>query len=121
MVGIDDIRTGITQNLGTIAVGAGVAAIGGGVALAALTGSKSKKRAKRSRKKITHTRRGWKQDRKRKSKQPWEVAYRRRKKRSRSHKRSSKRGIHYTKNGQPYKILSSGKARFIKKTKRRSR
>jgi hypothetical protein len=28
---------------------------------------------------ITHTKRGWKQDRKRKSKESWEVAYRRRK------------------------------------------
>jgi hypothetical protein len=26
-----------------------------------------------------------------------------------------RKGIHYTKYGQPYKILASGKARFIKK------
>jgi hypothetical protein len=30
-----------------------------------------------------------------------------------------KKGIHYTKNGQPYKILSSGKARFIKRKGRK--
>jgi hypothetical protein len=31
------------------------------------------------------------------------------------------KGIHYTKKGQPYKILANGRARFIKKTKRRNK
>lgn len=30
-------------------------------------------------------------------------------------KRSHKGGVKYTKNGQPYKILPNGKARFLKK------
>jgi len=37
-----------------------------------------------------------------------------RKHRVRRHKRGS-RGIKYTKNGQPYKIMPNGRARFLKK------
>jgi uncharacterized membrane protein YhiD involved in acid resistance len=96
-----------------VAVGAGVAALGTGVALAALGGKKSKKK---NRKRITHTKRGLAQDRKRRSKQKWEVAYRRRKNKK---SRKSKRGIKYTKKGQPYIILASGKARFIKGKRRK--
>jgi len=33
-------------------------------------------------------------------------------------KSKSRKGIHYTKNGQPYKILSNGRARFIKRRKK---
>jgi hypothetical protein len=39
----------------------------------------------KNKKRITHTRRGWRQDRKRRSKQKWEVAYQKRKKRSGRH------------------------------------
>ena len=39
----------------------------------------------------------------------------------RKKKVSRRKGIHYTKKGQPYIILKSGKARFVKKTKRRAR
>ena len=109
------------ENMGLVAIGAGVAGVGAGLGIAALVGGKTKKKARKSstkRRRITHTKRGWKQDRKRKSKQKWEVAYRKHK---RKHHSKSKRGIHYTKKGQPYKILASGKARFIKKTKRRAR
>jgi hypothetical protein len=110
-----------------VAVGLGAAAVGGiagGLGVAALVGNSKK------RKKISHTNRGWKQDRARRSKQPWEVAYQKRKRkkarnkrRSPSHSRSkrkhsSKRGVKYTKNGQPYIILSTGKARFIKRKRR---
>lgn len=95
---------------GGAVVGAGLGA--GAVALASGATSSVKRRKTKSR--IKHTSRGWKQDRKRYNKrQKWEVAYRKRK-RKRS---SSRRGVKYTKNGQPYIILKSGKARFIKKSK----
>jgi len=38
-----------------------------------------------------------------------------RKRRHNKRKRSSKGGIKYTKNGQPYKIMPNGRARFLKK------
>lgn len=86
--------------------------------VSALEGSSSTGSSKRKRK-ITHTKRGWKQDRARRSKQKWEVAYQKRKRKLAKKKHSKRKGIHYTKNGQPYKILSSGKARFIKKSHHR--
>lgn len=76
---------------------------------------KAKSKAKRSKRKITHTKRGWKADRSRRSKQPWEVAYQRRKKHKSSKHTKKKVGkVYYTRKGQPYKILSNGRARFIK-------
>lgn len=95
------------------AIGAGVAVVGAGVAISALSGKKNKKRSRR-----THTKRGWKQDRKRFNKsQKWEVAYRKRK---RKHKKFSRRGkIHYAKRtGQPYIIKANGQAKFIKGKRR---
>lgn len=116
MVGLDDVKSAVSSNIVPIAVGAGVAVAGTGVAIAALSGGSNKKTSKRVRKKITHTRRGLKQDRARRSKQKWEVAYQRRKRKNHKSKNSkSRRGIHYTKNGQPYKIMANGRARFIKK------
>jgi len=132
MAEIDSLKNGIigivddAQNALRTPIGA---AIGGAVIGSAVVGavavgvasrkSSTKRRKSKSSKKITHTKRGLKQDRKRRSKQKWEVAYQKRK-RSKSRKKSkSKRGVHYTKNGQPYKIMSNGRARFIKKTKRR--
>lgn len=110
----------ISNNTGAVIGGA---AVGGAILGAVATGAivsktSSSKTSRKKRKKITHTKRGWKQDRKRFNKsQKWEVAYRKRK--ARKHRKSkSKRGIHYTKNGQPYKIMSNGRARFIKKSKR---
>ena len=122
-MGLIDNAIGLAkENVGITALGAGLVGVGAGVGIAALVGGKTKKKARKSstkRRRITHTKRGWKQDRKRKSKQKWEVAYRKRKK---NKKNSYKRkGVHYTKKGQPYIIMSSGKARFIKKTKRRAR
>jgi hypothetical protein len=107
------------QNPLATAAGIGVVALGAGVATGAVIGATTKRKARksrRSRKRITHTRRGWKQDRKRKSKQKWEVAYRKRKK-----MKSKRRGkIHYArKTGQPYIILASGKAKFIKGKRRK--
>lgn len=121
-MGLMDNANGIIkENPVGVALGAGAIGIGGGLAVGALVGGKSKKKTRKSRankKRIKHTSRGLKQDRKRRSKQKWEVAYQRRKKK---HSKKFKRGIHYTKKGQPYKIMSNGRARFIKKTKRRSK
>jgi len=120
-MGLLDNATGMAkENLGLVALGAGVAGVGAGIGVASLIGGKTKKKTRKSRnrRKITHTSRGWKQDRKRKSKQKWEVAYRRHKKK---HKKGSKRmgKVYYArKTGQPYIILSSGKAKFIKGKRR---
>ena len=122
--GISGIVGDITQFPGTsVATAIGGAVVGGALTGAVVSGvttrkTKSRRTKRKSSKKITHTKRGWKQDRKRRSKQKWEVAYQKRKKRKHSKrktKRVSRKGIHFTKNGQPYKILSSGKARFIKR------
>lgn len=104
-----------------VAIGAAGVVVGAGLGAGAVAlSSRSKSRSNIKRKKITHTKRGLKQDRSRRSKQKWEVAYQRRKK-MKSKRSKSRKGVKYTKNGQPYIILSSGKARFIKKTKRRNK
>lgn len=119
--GITGITTDVKEYLGTSTS----AAIGGAVVGSAVTGavalgiaaakSKSSKSRTKSKRRITHTKRGWKQDRKRFNKrQKWEVAYRKRKAR-----KGHKKGVRYTKNGQPYIILKSGKARFIKGRRRK--
>jgi len=117
--GITDIKEFVAEHpLGT-AIGAGIVGAGVVGGVIAISGKKTKGKTRKSRKKITHTKRGWKQDRKRRSKQSWEVAYQKRKRKKHSSKK--RKGVHYTKKGQPYIIMSSGKARFIKKTKRRTR
>lgn len=126
---LDTLKDGITglssEIQGALRTPTG-AAIGGAVIGGAVIGavalgvaaskSSSSKRSSKKRKRITHTKRGWKQDRKRFNKrQKWEVAYRKRK------AKKSTRGkgrVRHTKNGQPYIILKSGKARFIKKGRR---
>lgn len=117
MVSIDEFKNAIpsviSNNMGKIAVGAGVAAIGGGLVGAALVGTSRKKK----------TSRGRKRDRKFISKQKHERRYKRKTKgkRYKSKKRKSStrsKGVKYTKNGQPYIILSSGKAKFIKGKRR---
>lgn len=121
--GIDGLLekgSGVLQS--PLAAGVGGALVGaavGGTTVGLLMASAPKatsSSAKRKRKRITHTKRGWKQDRARRSKQKWEVAYQRRKKHSSSRRRT---GVRYTKNGQPYIILKSGKARFIKGRRKR--
>lgn len=118
MVGLDDIKSAVSANIVPIAVGTGVALVGTGVVIAAASRSKSKKK----------TRAGRKRDRKYISKQKHEQAYlrkhpKRRKTgkyyKTKSRKSKSKKGIHYTKKGQPYKIMANGRARFIKKTGRK--
>ena len=125
-MGLDSLKDGVvgfvTANKAATAVGAGVVGAGLVVGAVALSRKKTKRKTRKSgpkRKRIKHTSRGWAQDRKRKSKQKWEVAYRKRKKKhnSRSSKRRGK--VHYArKTGQPYIILASGKAKFIKGKRR---
>ena len=86
-----------------------------------------KKKAKKKTSKRTtrkkyqgHTKRGWKLDRAKRSKEKHELAYQRRKKST--SKRTTKKRVgvtYYTKNGQPYKILANGRARFIKGKRRK--
>lgn len=122
-MGIGDVlESGIgiieSNPLAAFGIAAGAGAVVGGVVTGLAVSSSKKKRVSKSRnsrkrgRRIRHTKRGWAMDRKRRSKQKWEVTYQRRKK-----KGKSRRGIHYTKKGQPYKIMSNGRARFIKKSK----
>ena len=124
ILGISDKVEGIIGNhpvasIGGVALGSAVigTVIGGAIA------SKSKRR-KSSKKKTRKTGSvGRRRDRKYISKQKHERAYQKRRKKlgkktyGKYYKRKSKskKGIHYTKNGQPYKILANGRARFIKK------
>ena len=114
----------IGDNLGKIALGAGVGVVGAGLVGLAIAGAKNKRKS---------SKRGSKRDRMFKSKQKHEQRHKRKRKykiygrkgwihpkRKRKSNRSSRRGVKYTKNGQPYIILASGKARFIK-GKRRSK
>lgn len=132
-MGLDNLKDGIINTVKAHPVGTafGAAGVATGAVLgtAAIIGAVKRRKSKRSksrstrkkRRRIKHTRRGWRMDRRRFNKrQKWEVAYRKRKKK-RGKKMRSKKGIHYTKKGQPYKIMANGRARFIKKTKRRSR
>lgn len=117
-MGIDDLKNAVASisptNLGLIAAGVGVTAIGGGLVAASLIGSKRKKK----------TSKGRSRDRKFKSKQKHEKRYKRKRKykvyksKSKRTKRNNTGKIKYTKNGQPYKILANGKARFIKGKRR---
>ena len=106
------IRENPTAAIGGAVIGSAIigTAIGGVIAAK----KKTTKTTRKKHRKITHTKRGWAQDRKRRSKQKWEVAYQKRKKKSKSRK-----GVHYTKNGQPYILLKNGKARFIKGKRKR--
>ncbi len=114
-----DIIGFVSENRVASAVGAGV--IGAGIIGAglAMAGSKSKRRSRRT----SATKKGRSRDRKFKSKQKHEQRYKRKgkfkvyhtkKSKSRKYKKT-RNGIKYTKNGQPYKILANGRARFIKK------
>lgn len=95
-----NVTTFIKENIGTIGAGVGGLALGGTVGYLAGRASnkrkKSKRRAKsKSSRKRSHSYKG--------------------------HKYTSHRRIHYTKTGQPYLILASGKARFISKKSARVR
>lgn len=116
-MGLDNLKDGIVgfvkENPVGTAVGVGAAVVGTGLVIGAISRSSSKKKSRRS-----HTKRGWKLDRKKFNKsQKWEVAYRRRKrKHKKGSKRSHRRGkIYYAKKtGQPYILKANGQAKFIK-------
>lgn len=127
----DDITGFATEHRIATAAGVGAVGVGAGVALGAAIGSRTKKKARKSKFKRRRAR-----DSRFKSKQKHERRYKRKRKYKiygrkgwihpkRKHHNSkrlgSKRGIRYTKKGQPYKIMSDGKAKFIKKSKRRRR
>lgn len=103
MAGVTDF---VKTNIGTIGAGAaglGVGAVLGGSAVYALTKSKRKPKRKRARKRNPKNRRS----KKRKKYYPRTAGKRK--------DRSTKR-IRFTKSGQPYVLMASGKARFIKKS-----
>lgn len=119
---INDVVGLIKENPISSAIGAGVIGAGAGLGTAAVIGAVTKGKTTKSatkRKRITHTRRGWSQDRRLRSKQKWELAYQRKKRKKNRHskKRSKRRSgkVYKTKNGQPYILMKSGKARFIKR------
>lgn len=112
------------QSATAAAVGA---ALGVGGALLATGGSKKKSTTSKKKK----SKSGRARDRRFKSKQKHEQRYKRKRKykvygkkgwvnpkKKKKKSYSSRKGVHYTKNGQPYILLRSGKARFIKRRKR---
>lgn len=75
----------------------------------------TKRKTSTKKRKGTRSKRSWQLDRARRSKEPHELAYQRRKRLAKKSKPKKKPGIYKTKTGQPYKIMANGKARFIKK------
>jgi len=124
---LDDAKEILKTPIGSATAGA---VIGGAVVGGSILGVQAiNKATKSSSSRKKKTKKGASRDRKYISKQKHEVAYQRRRKKlgkktygkkykTKSHISKSKKGIHYTKNGQPYKILASGKERFIKKTRK---
>jgi len=120
--GIESVEKFVSEKpLGTAAIGAGILVIGTGVAIAAVSGSKSKRKT---------SKRGRKRDRVFKSKQKHERKYKRKKKykvygkkgwiKPKKSSSSKRRKVYYAKKtGQPYILLKSGKARFIKGKRRK--
>lgn len=115
---VDKVKTAL-ENPIISAVAGGVGGLGVGLAIGSALGSGSSSSKKRKK-----SRSGRARDRRFKSKQKHEQRYKRKrpykvykKKGTFSDRKKSKsrRGIHYTKNGQPYKIMSNGRARFIKR------
>jgi len=119
-MGVEELKNAVASisptNLALIGAGVGASVIGGGLVAASVF--RSKRKAK--------TRKGRSRDRKFKSKQKHEQRYKRKRKfkvyksrKSKKRKSSTRsKGVKYTKNGQPYIILASGKARFIKGKRR---
>lgn len=128
---MDELQSGLSAGIGAVgefisehpigtAVGVGVVGTGVVGGIIALSGKKSKKKSKR----------GSKRDRRFKSKQKHEQRYKRKRKYKvygkkgwiHPKKSSSKRRgkVYYArKTGQPYIILASGKAKFIKGKRRK--
>jgi len=130
MVDLTSIGEGLVSEITSLAenplaTGIAGAIIGAGITAGAI-GLVSSAKKKSSKRKTSKKGRGRARDRKFKSKQKHEQRYKRKRKykiygRKGYHKADikrkskSKRGIHYTKNGQPYKLLANGQARFIKR------
>lgn len=127
---LDAVKTAL-ENPIVAATAGGVSGLAVGIGAAAAV-SAVKKRTTRRKKKSTKkkTSRGRRRDRMFKSKQKHERKYKRKRKYKvygrkgyitpkgkRTKKRPGK--VYYTKNGQPYKIMASGKARFIKGKRRK--
>jgi ribulose kinase len=119
---IGEVSSFVRENPVAVGLGtAGIVGVGAGIVAIASTSSKRKSKKKSSRKS--------KKSKKSKSRKLkfGSKAYRKKylghKKRKKSYskvtKRTSHKRIRYTKNNQPYIILPSGKARFIKKTSAR--
>ena len=125
-ISIDGLKNVITENKNLLLGGAAGVAVGGlaTAGIIASTNSKNKKKSSKKRKSKGS------RDRIFKSKQKHERRYKRKRKykvygkkgwinpkKKKSKSSRSKKGVHYTKNGQPYILLRSGKARFIKRRK----
>jgi len=98
---------------GGVGVGAGLAGV------AALRKRRKKTAAKKSRKKkgrkLKFGSKAWRRKYSRRRKNKHRTSSHGRLRYHSHRKRPSGKGIHYTKHGQPYIILSSGKARFVSK------
>lgn len=102
---IDALRNGISNNrLSALGIAAGAGAVAGAIGGSVVTSSLSRKTRRKSR---TSRKRNTMRRKSRKQKRPYTAG--------KGKDRSTKR-IRYTKNNQPYVIMSSGKARFIKKS-----
>ena len=119
--GLNEFVSDNKTTIGYIASGVAGAALGAGIGY--LVGKKSaqKKRASKSgskRKRSSRSGSGRARDRRYISKQKHERYYAKthpKRRKTGKYYKSRKKGRHYTKNGQPYIILKSGKARFVKK------
>jgi hypothetical protein len=103
---ISNATTFIKQNIGAIGAGVGGLAVGGTLGYIAGRKSSVSKKSTRARSKRRKSRNYSSKKPKRQRRTPYTA----RKRKDTSHKR-----IRYTKKGQPYIIMASGKARFIKK------
>lgn len=100
---LDKVRNFVQDNLG-IGIAGGAGAVIGGIGGYVLGKSKST---------------GRKSHRKPKKRKSIRRSTRKHTRTVRHKKSRSKRGIHYTKKGQPYKIMANGRARFVKGKRRR--
>jgi len=110
---MSDIGDALNANLGTI--GAGAAGVLVGAAVGYAVGSASSKKKRSSKRKVRKS-----NNRRKKRKVKYE--YHRKGSKygsSKQYRRKGGKSVRYTKNGQPYIILNSGKARFIKGRRRK--
>jgi len=105
-MGLLDNSNGLTGT--TIAIGAGAAALGvaAGLGTAAIVGASKRRKSKR-RKSRNSRKRNYRSKKVRRNKKRYYPEPK--------GKKYSRKKIRYTKNGQPYIIMASGKARFISK------